>query len=291
VKTRSRRHQRLGHRHLSRIVLSIFSLCILLASALGIYGFLTAPRHDFGVVEADDPITVRWWINDEKRFVTILLRPDAHSDKVSAYSHYTLKGIWDFGLQQGNNPRELNKVLTRTLSLPLGWYRTSVQGRTVGNMPWPSRVFYEWQLRFSDRKAWETFDFTGTAWYRKERLADGTGVLVADADAMQKRMGPAFEIGPVRRENLRVSVINTTSRSGLADDFAKILGNIGMYVGLVSNNQPSVKSCLLRAETAQLNSATAKALEVYFGCGTDMKRPDGPFDMEIFIGEKVFPYD
>jgi hypothetical protein len=290
VRTRSRRHQRLGQRHLPRIFVWIFLLIIAVAAGGLAYGFLTAPRYDFGVVEAVEPITVRWWINDEKRFIDIRLRPDARSDRVAAFSHYTFKGIWEFGLQPGNNPLELNKVLSRTLSLPLNWYMTPGNGATASNMPWASRIFYLWQQKFSDRKSWKTIDLTDDGWYRSVRLADGTRAHITDTDKIAKRIGQEFEISQVRKENIRVSVINTSARSGLADDFAKILGNIGIYVGLVSSHPSSIDACLIRGETEKLESATARAVQTYFGCGTDMKRPDGPFDMEIFIGESVFPY-
>jgi hypothetical protein len=301
------RYFRIGQRYIKTIVRWFIVFTLILFGYFFVTNYLFHDIGHYGVIEIGNPILVYWWNNDEKQFSLIKIPADAYSISNEIYHQYTLKSLWKLGLLDNRNRLILNQNISLVLNLPIKWYVSSQGIDQIGppestqnftqifrarqtNMPFQLYISYLYHKLFSDKSTISTYDFTQTDFLRHETLADSRDALYLDSDKIDSALSHNFELESIRRENLKIAILNVTDVSGLGDKISKIFNRLGIYVGTVSNVSSTIESCKMIGKAAVLKTQTARIIQNIFQCSQEVRRDDKPYDLEVLIGNAIFPF-
>jgi hypothetical protein len=118
--------------------------------------------------------------------------------------------------------------------------------------------------------------------------SDGVSVSVFDTKKYDSYVPNIFENLSLRKEAIRVRVINATSMTGLADRFSRKLSRVGaLPVAVESAQDRELKQCELSGvkTNRSLLSLTASYLKEIYDCTVNQKElSDGRVDLTVRIG-------
>ncbi len=97
-------------------------------------------------------------------------------------------------------------------------------------------------------------------------LPDGSTARTLEKDKLDQILRGKFTETPIRNENLRVEVINSTTYSGLGNRAARILENSGVTVVNVGTVPLALEKCQLQVELKNRESETIKRINSIFNC-------------------------
>lgn len=303
---RERRYNRLGQRYSKTLLTWVIFIFLSIVAVIFISGLLSVKTDDFGVMEIGDPIQVYWWNNESGQFSQIILPANVYTDVIGEYSQYTLSAIWKLGLLDTKSQLLLNKTVSLVLNLPVKWYVSGSQispefkpgnnsysylfQSVFTNLPFPLYVFYARNKLFTDKSDMQVYDFTGPEYLNRHTLADGQEADFLNLEKIDAALSHDFESESIRKENLKIAVLNATDIPGLGDRMSKILSRLGIYVGTVSNITTPVVSCRIIGKTEALKTMTSRLIESVFGCVKETRTDDKPYDMEVLMGSGIFPF-
>ena len=157
----------------------------------------------------------------------------------------------------------------------------------------PYTVVWE-EMGFWDKLAWwnvsRTVDLreislADTSWIEENKDPDGEKVLGL-SNIGQKKIGEMFFSSKLAKENLNVSVYNTTGIGGLGTRFSRVVENAGFKVVNVAAGKESIEKCEVRSNTNYKQNTGVRWLVRYFECIWSADPDLGDREVSIRIGKE-----
>lgn len=122
--------------------------------------------------------------------------------------------------------------------------------------------------------------------FHNEQLPDNSEVLSTDTITMDGYLAEKFYELAILREGYTISVLNGSETSGLATRVARIIGNSGGHVIMVSESSVKTDRCTVSTTKEKKNSYTVKRYAKIFNCSilTDQTSTDSRSDLTITLG-------
>ena len=99
-----------------------------------------------------------------------------------------------------------------------------------------------------------------------KKLADGSQAWEVDSKRLDVLLADLFPDTKIKEENLSIAVYNGTDFSGLANQAARLISNLGGRVVEVGDREAKTDQCLVLSEEDQAASRTVKKLIKVFDC-------------------------
>lgn len=117
-------------------------------------------------------------------------------------------------------------------------------------------------------------------------LADGSEALGLDPDVVDNLLSGLFMERGIVNENLRVTVTNSTSLTGLANGAARILTNLGVRVVGIDTDSSLVTNCQINGKKEVEKSATLRRISEVFNCKTNLSESfPQRGDIQVILGQ------
>lgn len=274
---RDPRNERVGKRYFRVILLLFTSLSII---ALVWFGWMVAaafPSERTTIIASTDPLTIHSW-DDTRRILTV----------VSVPQDIRIEGAFGVGVLPVGSLARLEAmdktkkgILARSLAQTLG---TPIHEGVLTPL---SRVRFYLVTRTIRPDAVKNIDLDALGVYRQEQLPDGTTVRVFDMNRFDALNAATFEIDSVRREELRVRVVNTTDTRGVGSRVARTVGIAGMVVVAVESEGPSQTDCTIVAKKIIWSTTSVGFLRQQYGCVLSEEGLDERVDVTLRLGTKL----
>jgi hypothetical protein len=131
----------------------------------------------------------------------------------------------------------------------------------------------------------ESLDYSKLNVLRPDTLVDKTPIFVLVSENSDLIIKKHFEDKRLQGERYSLEVLNGTSHPGLADEAARILGNIGGEVVGVGNTQTPFQQCFVRSEKNKSQTYTVRKIREIFACSWEEKTDVGRADISLILGE------
>jgi hypothetical protein len=150
------------------------------------------------------------------------------------------------------------------------------------------------EIGFWDRLAWwnvsrgvefKNISLTDTSWIEENKDPDGEKVLGLSSIG-QKKIGEMFFSSRLAKENLNISVYNTTGIGGMGTRFSRVVENAGFKVVNVAASQENIENCEVRSNTNMKQNTGVRWLVRYFECVWSTDSDLGDRDVNIRIGKE-----
>lgn len=306
--SRDRRDARIGARYLTRLILALSSgFFVFLASiSWNIVTALPAERTTVAVV--GDPVQIVSWDNARQQLTIIPVPPDVYLDGAFGVGTLPLaslrklealdikkKGVFaaslegalavpiagvidnDYSIVSEENGVHMAKEALSPFVLTAWW----------GNgLFLPLRLRLWWIFHRLRSDAVTMFDLEARSVFRPEWLPDGSQVRVFDINRFDAVIANRLEVDAIRREELRVRVVNTTDVAGLGNRAARILSHAGMVVVAVESEPLTQKRCSLHARKDFWDSQSSRFIQKVFQCSMTEADTDERADVTVRLGEE-----
>lgn len=117
---------------------------------------------------------------------------------------------------------------------------------------------------------------------QKINLSDGEEAYKVIPEQAKVAFEKAFRDEQVFREAKTVSVVNTSGKTGLGGEVARLISVLGTRVISVKDAEKKVENCLVSAGSESLDSASVKRIAQLLGCS--VQKADTEV-IEVFLGE------
>lgn len=280
-------------RHLPRGTLLIWVsvglsgiVALLFWSGLSVWRF----SHRVTVAFIGRPVSILSFDPENQDVTIILLSPDHGAQAVNGYGIYTLSSLWSLGTLEKKEGKILTESLSEAVGLPISSY-VGPTSDVLADSPNPLELFTSYTvmqrvlsgtfqtdaslmtlllftraLRSVVAQNIRLVDLTSAAVTRNESLPDESVRMVLDEGKIDAKLAHIFESSRMRSEDIRLSVVNTTSVSGLAQRAARTMGNLGMIVTSIENDEPPIDECLIITKSVYTKAYTIRRLAILFDC-------------------------
>lgn len=280
----------------------LFLVVIFVAS----YGFLIWQKSQFGkfgrfsVVVASPSVKVIS-LNLADKSATVVSFPDDFyvPEVVPGYGAYKVSSVYRVGELDRRGGQVLSWTISELLGVPIDkyLYRQDFLGADIKKSFLSPAVFFKaatdmtpWDLgrfilaleqtRFDKIKIVDLAQIAGPL-----VLADGSVAQGTDKDALDNVLSGLFAEEALRREGLRVEVVNSTKVAGLGARAARILTSTGMAVINVGTTAELLPSCVVAASQKNINSVTVRRAAAIFSCSTVTKTEGERADVTVSLGQ------
>ena len=207
--------------------------------------------------------------------------------------------LYELGLQKRMKGELLRSSLQKSLSIPIDAWVASKSGDVFFQDKGYAKIIpldMATNLNFIDRLNL-LIKGSGPRITRKEINLITLGAVRKKDDSSQeeayvltsKRLEATltrnFRDELVFSESKTISIINTTSRTGLAQEVSQVVGNLGVKVIETKQNSQPVEYCILKGSPKELASNSASRLERLFKCKKEASPLEGPANLELTLGE------
>ncbi len=150
------------------------------------------------------------------------------------------------------------------------------------------------EMGFWDKLAWwnvsrgveyKEISLADTSWIEENTDPDGEKVLGL-SNIGQKNIGEMFFSSKLAKENLNVSVYNTTGIGGLGTRFSRVVENAGFKVVNVAAGKENIEKCEVRSNTNMKQNTGVRWLVRYFECMWSADPDLGDREVSIRIGKE-----
>ncbi|MBI3343117.1 LytR C-terminal domain-containing protein [Candidatus Gottesmanbacteria bacterium] len=294
---RDGREQRIGSRYLPRIIFAVASVFFVLLAIIS-WNIVTAlPDARTSFVIVSDPVRVLSWDETRGHLTIIPLPADVRIDGVFGVGSLPLASLRTLESLDTKKKGVFAASLEEVLALPIaGVVNNGTQDATRVLSPfvlsswWDSGLslplrFRLWWIFVGLRPdAVTTVDLGSQGVFRADLLADGSRVRVFDINRYDAVIGSRLEVDPVRREELRVRVVNTTDVVGLGSRAARMLNHAGMVVVAVENASPVQRECTLHVNKDLWESHSVQFIRSTFSCVVTAGDLDERADVMVRLG-------
>lgn len=271
------REQRIGSRYLQRIIIAVVSVLIVLLVVI-FWNIITAlPWERTTVVVAGDPVQIVSWDQVRGKLAIIPIPADVRIDGVSGVGNLPLASLRKLEVLDPKKKGVFVKSLEDTFALP-------IMGVTGSGLPFPLRFRLWWIRKQLRPDAVTTVDLGLQGVFRSDVLPDGSQVRVFDANRFDAIIGSQLEVDTIRREELRVRVVNTTDALGLGNRAARILSHAGMVVIAVDSEPPVQNECTIHAKQDLWSRQSVRFVKNVFDCVVNAQDWDERADLTVRLG-------
>lgn len=302
---RDRIAERVGHRYLRHFFVAILILIVII-SGLIVWRVTTVMQGGrTTIIIVSDPMYVASW-DDERHHMTIFTLPgDVRIDGARGVGNYPVDSFRKLETMDKTKKGLLRLSLEDALGLPINGVIEGGNGDSSpvdrvknalslfslpawrGGFPMISLRFGLWRiLTFirSDEVTIVDLSDNGGA-YRNETLPDGSVVREFDEARFDTLIGQTLEEDAIRKEGLRVRIVNTTDMVGLGNRAARTVSHAGMSVIMVENDTPAQKECSLTAKKSLWSSMSVSFMKTFFHCSVLTGSEDEQADLTIRLGQ------
>lgn len=257
------------------------------------------------VVVASKSPAVYSYSPQTERLTVFELPEKTQLETVRGYGRWFVGSLWQLGKQEKLEGELLQQTIQKALGLPvdawieekggglfalrkLGFASAFVEALTStsikSNLTFFDRLHLIMRVGTVGIGNRRQIDLAAFGVIEEEELEDGTTGFVV----IPEKAKLAFEIWRddlVFAEEKKVVIVNTTERSGLAQDVTRIASVLGVRIIGAQTNKEKVNDCEVRGLNSQLKSLSAKRLVAVFGCEEIDTKVLAPQDLELWLGE------
>jgi hypothetical protein len=235
---------------------------------------------------------------------------DVSADVTRGYGTYPISSVWKLDNIDKRRGKVYMETLEETLGVSIRFYieprknnGTSDMGQEIGNaLSFPTffgslvdknRSNIPPWLFFTISRAYQRmapsdvifFDLSDSSVFVTSMLADGSEGTMIDPGKLGILLGTHVEDTQIRKENLRITVYNSTESPGLAQKATRILERLGLHVSSIANRDDVHPSqCILQGSKSNLTSKTTKALQWLYGCTLEEDEDASQSDIMFILG-------
>lgn len=265
---------RVGKKY-SRIILFIVAgILFLLLAWIGWIVATAFPAERTTIISSVDPLEIHSWDEKRKLLTVIPIPGDVRIEGASGVGVLPVSSLVKLEAMDKTKKGILARSLTHALGTPI---------REVELSP-PLRLRFFLATRTIRPDSVKRIDLDALGVYRAETLADETAVRGFDMNRFDVSAGASFEVDSIRREELRVRVVNTTDVLGLGSRAARILGHAGMVVVAVENESTRQVECTVHAKEDLWFSQSVLFIKDTLRCVVTAGDTDERFDVTVRLG-------
>lgn len=296
------REERIGSRYLLRSILAVSSVLVAFLIYISWNVVTRFPSERMTIAIAGNPVYVVSW-DDVRGYLTIIAVPaDVYLDGVFGVGSLSIASLGTLEALDAKKKGMFAKSLEEALAVPIaGVLRTDHTAGSKGefhafvkNALWwgselsfPLRVRLWWILVGLRPDAVKAVDLESQGVFPNALLADGSTVRVFDVPRYDAVIGNRLEVDSIRREELRIRVVNTTSAPGLGNRAARTLSHAGMVVIAVESEPAVQTSCSIHTKKELRDTKTTAFMKQAFLCDvTQESDEDERADLTIRLGEE-----
>lgn len=274
--SRDRIHERLGGRNIRILLVIILSVFAVFGVWLG-WKFVTAfPEERTTFITSIAPMEISSWDTKRHTLTIFSISSDVFMDGVFGVGSLPVASLQRLETIDKSKKGLLALSVAETLGTPIG------QGEMLPLL----RLRYAFILRTIRPDEVTRIDLASLGVYRLETLADGTKVRTFDTNRFDAVIGAALEVDSIRREGLRVRVVNTTDVAGLGNRAARIVSHAGMVVVMVESETPALMDCTVTANKSLWDSRSVSFIKTFFNCSVGSGIDDEQADLTIRLGQE-----
>lgn len=293
---------RIGTRHLLRLIVIVTSVLFVFLGIIIWNNLASLPVGRTTIAVAGDPIMILSWDGQRGKLGVMAIPGDVRIEGVYGtgqlplvsllklealdgtkqglfvYSLSDALGLPVVGVIRGNDSLNVERAIESLSPLsPTGW-------QWEGGVSWPMR-FRMWLVFKSLRPdAIWSLHLQDQGVFRDTVLPDGSGTRVWNVERFDTAAGSLLEIDSVRRETLRVLVVNTTIATGLGGRVARVLERAGMAVTAVENDSSEQDVCSVHAKKEVRESQAVLFIRNVYGCTVSDEQGDRRVDITVRLG-------
>lgn len=235
----------------------------------------------------------------------LLVVPDGtFIEAAHGYGPYRVEVIYSLGELEGKGEALLADSLQEYLGVPLDAYvspdkkeliidnfnktvkiKTQILGVMMGLFKGEGKTnLSRWDLL---RLWWETVrlknskinvvNLSETSASSEATLPDGTKATKIEPERLDRIVNRLFVDEKIRAEDLTLAVLNSTGKSGLANQGARLIANIGGRVVKVGEieGMAGIEKCQIRSEEKQRETYTVRKIREIFDCQWSREKIEG----------------
>lgn len=217
------------------------------------------------------------------------------------YGNWLAGSLWTFGIQEKRGGELLAKSVQKSFGIPVdAWigeggevlfesnpfgfvssYPIAVAaGRAKTNLTFYDRLSLLLKALPSEI---EEVNLQAIGVLRKTTFSDGVEGYAVTPD--KTKALSMFRDDGIFLEDQKLTIINSSSRAGLALLVGQISANLGLRVVDIQNKQSRVETCEVRGNNLQLQSRGAKRLIQLFNCETQSDELNNSLEIQLVLGE------
>jgi hypothetical protein len=300
------------------------SLALILVSLFLFITFFSFLRPGQGVFSKngrinlvyEDPISIASW-DANNRELTVLVFPE--KSKLSlpfGMGNYPVGGVAKLSRQENSGLHLLAHAVMITTGVGIdGWVgknESEIMGYDIGtdstkrasisqrlsiftnrdnNLNWIDRWKLFWLSNGLSKHQIKIVNLEDTNTISLDPDPDGVAMAQVDRQKVLAYQSKNFRNSEILKENLSVSVLNTTSFDGLAGSVSQLLRVNGVEVISEGSRVDSGSFlCELRGEQQTLHSYTAKKIISWLGCRSVVEETLARSDLTVVLGEQFGEY-
>lgn len=291
--SRDRRDARIGARYLPRLILAISSGFFVLLAIIS-WNIVTAlPAERTTVAVVGDPVQIVSWDNARQQLTIIPVPPDVYLDGAFGVGTLPLASLRKLEALDIKKKGVFAASLEEALAVPIdGVIDKEALSPFVLTAWWGNGLFLPLRLRLwwifhrLRPDAVTMFDLEARSVFRPEWFPDGSQVRVFDINRFDAVIANRLEVDAIRREELRVRVVNTTDVAGLGNRAARILSHAGMVVVAVESEPLTQKRCSVHTKKAFWDSQSGRFIQKVIQCSMTEADTDERADVTVRLGEE-----
>lgn len=254
------------------------------------------------VVATEDPRIFSF--NPQSGRLTIITIPARTELEAShGYGSFFAGSLWELGQQEGLGGEILANSIKknfgipvdawtsgagevfftpRVLALPVALKEGMVSAGLETNLTFFDRVALLMRAAATSTFARQEIDLKSSRVIQKITLPDGAQAYKVIPEQAKVAFEKAFRDERVFQEAKTVSIVNTSGKTGLGADVARLLAVLGTRVISVRDGEREVSGCLVSAGREALGTSSVKRISQLLGCS--VSEGDGEV-IEVFLGE------
>jgi len=272
--SRDRIHERLGRRNIRTLFVAITSVLIIFGVWFA-WEFWTAfPDERTTIITSTNPIEVSSWDTKRQALTIFTISPDVFIDGVFGVGSLPASSLFRLETMDKTKKGLLALSLQDALGTPL----------FIGDLSPLLRLRFAFILRTVRPDGVTRIDLSSLGAYRSVPLPDGTSVSSFDTNRFDTGVGALLEVDSIRREGLRIRVVNTTDVVGLGNRAARIVSHAGMVVIMVESETPAMKECTITAKQSLWGSKSVSFIKTFFNCSVASGSEDEQAELTVRLG-------
>jgi hypothetical protein len=313
LKSRSSRIPKYSY---SRLLLSIGAIFAMLATIIGALVVILGIRHSewdgksrFTTVTTDPAVLISY--NPKDNQLTTIPLAGVKVKLIGGYGEYATDKIYAFDRQEGRGGFVFVKSLENFLGVPIMSYISignslneqenvggtlpllvkMATGKLTSGMGWWDKLRWVWLVGGITPSDTKRVDLANLGVVRAETEADGHVSLTLDQGRWDRWVqGNLFE-NIIEGEHISVAVVNATDHTGLGNQTARVIENVGADVVRVRSESGAIEECTVGGKIELVDSQTVKFIKKVFGCGwKELDTGSERADIVVLIGEDYWRF-
>jgi hypothetical protein len=296
---------------ISKITIGAVLVCVVICIAFAVSALRDTPKEPFiGVAVFGDPVSIVFIDRSTKRTSYISFPASTFVDASSSYGTYPVSSLWRLGEIEKKGGMIFASSVGNALGIPIRYY---IGPHGIGDTPvdlqeqfsqlfsivripqiltggiktnLPFATYLEVTQAVGNSLSTSTIlDLTKTYALSETENTDGTRVRKINPDGADLVFRQDHEIGVLRNENIRVSILNTTGILGLGQKVARELSHAGIAVIATDSEDKQFESCEVSAGKSVLSSVTVKSIVSFLSCSLRVSDDTGKADIILRLGK------